>query len=65
MQKQINRIDIYINIAWLTLHVNTRSQHFIFSILEYISHFIFLKNVHFLSLLINVMTCVEIDQQIL
>ena len=41
MQKKINRIDIYINIAWLTLHINTRSQHFIFSILKCISHFIF------------------------
>lgn len=38
---------MYINIAWLTLHVNTRIQHFIFSILEYISHFIFLKKCSF------------------
>lgn len=60
MQKQINRIDIYINIAWLTL-----PAFYILYIGIYIILLFLKKNVHFLSLLINVMICVEIDQQIL
>lgn len=50
-------------ILTLTLHVNSKSQRSIFSLSEYISHFIFF-NVHFLSLLINVKVCEEIDLQI-
>ena len=60
MQKQINRIDIYINIAWLTL-----PAFYILYIGIYVILLFLKKNVHFLSLLINVMICVEIDQQIL